>query len=35
MVDALQFFLKIKGNKQIIFWMDMKNGLPKSLQKWF
>lgn len=31
----LQFLKKFKGNKKIIFWMDMKNGLPKSLQKWF
>jgi hypothetical protein len=35
MMDALQFFEKLKGNKQINLWMDMKNGLPKSLQKWF
>lgn len=35
MVDALQFYKSFKGNKQIKFWMDMKNGLPKSLQKWF
>jgi hypothetical protein len=34
-VDALQFLKSFKGNKQINFWMDTKNGLPKGLQKWF
>ncbi len=35
MVDALQFSNNLKGNKQINFWMDMKNGLPKVCNSGF